>query len=83
MTPFKQVSDDRYDEMLGVLPPAVWLAKGFLVGEAWTHKRCSITGQAGTPAFAPFLDYRGKYYEGPEPMTIAEFRALNPEEVTT
>jgi hypothetical protein len=80
-TKFKEVSAERYDEMLGVLPPAMWLGKGFLVGEAWTHKRCTVTGRDNTPAFAPFLEYRGKFYEGPEPMTGAEFRALNPEEV--
>jgi hypothetical protein len=30
-TAFKEVDEARYDEMLGVLPPALWTAKGFLV----------------------------------------------------
>ena len=29
---FKEVDEFRYDEMLGVLPPALWIGKGFLVG---------------------------------------------------
>jgi hypothetical protein len=31
--PWKEVSEARYDEMLGILPPAMWVGKGFLVGE--------------------------------------------------
>ncbi len=73
---WKRVSEDRWDEMLGVLPPAYWDGKGFLVGEAWTHK-------GGVPAFAPFIERSGEFYEGTAPMTIAEFRALNPGDIVS
>jgi len=39
----KECTEERYNEMLGVLPPALWLAKGFLVGEPHDHRRCKIT----------------------------------------
>jgi hypothetical protein len=39
----KECSEERYDEMLGVLPPALWLSKGFLVGEPFDHRKCKVT----------------------------------------
>ncbi len=53
VTPFtwREVSEDRYMEMLEVLWPAAWEPeRGFLVGEAWDHKRCSVTGAVGSVA---------------------------------
>jgi len=45
MTTFKEVDEARYDEMLGVLLPAFWIDRGFLVGEPFNHRRCKATGQ--------------------------------------
>jgi hypothetical protein len=75
---WKEVSEERYTEMLEILPPLCWTDKGFLVGEPWRHKKCSVTGWDNLPAFAPFLKFRGKYYEGDEPLTIHEFRDVEP-----
>ena len=36
----KEIDSARYDQMLGALPPKLWLAFGFLVGEASDHRRC-------------------------------------------
>ena len=41
----KEVDEERYDGMLGMLPPALWLGKGFLVGEQQAqlgrpHRHC-------------------------------------------
>ena len=74
---FKEVDEARYNEMLGVLPPALWLDKGFLVGEPYDHRRCKETGGFAA-SFAAFIRYRGKYYESEEAMTAAEFRAFDP-----
>jgi len=74
---FKEVDEARYDEMLGVLPPALWIDKGFLVGEPFDHRRCKATGRL-TASFAAFIRHRGKYYESKEAMTAAEFRAFDP-----
>lgn len=69
---FIEVSEERYDEMLGVLPPVAWIDKGFLVGEPWRHN------EAGNPMFAPLMHVGGRYYEGTEPITVADWRKLNP-----
>lgn len=41
--PFREVTVERYDEMLGVLPPVGWVAKGFLMGEPASHRTCKVT----------------------------------------
>jgi hypothetical protein len=69
---WKLVSEARYWEMLGCLPPAVQTGAGFLVGEPWRHD------DGGRPMFAPFLEFGGKFYEGIDPMTIQQFRAITP-----
>ena len=74
---FKEVDEARYDEMLGVLPPALWIDKGFLVGEPYDHRRCKATGRLAA-SFTAFIRYRGKYYESEEAKTAAEFRAFDP-----
>ena len=76
-TTFKEVDDARYDEMLGVLPPALCIDKGFLVGEPFDHRRCKATGRLAA-SFTAFICYRGKYYESGEAMTAAEFKAFDP-----
>jgi hypothetical protein len=70
---FKECTEERYNEMLGVVPPvwSVFSSTGFLVGEPWRHN------DDGQPMFAPFLHYRGKFWEGDGPMTVAEFRAID------
>ncbi len=77
VTTFKEVGEARYDEMLGVLPPALWIDKGFLVGEPFDLRRCKATGHF-TASFSAFIHYRGKYYECEEAMTVAEFKAFDP-----
>lgn len=68
----REVSAERYDEMLGCLPPAIWLAKGFLVGEPYDHRICKITGTLRA-TYTPLFHHKGRYYEG-DPMTVPEFK---------
>jgi len=80
LTPFtwKEVVEERYMDMLEVLWPAAWEPeRGFLVGEAWDHKRCSVTGAPGTTAFAAFMRRNGKFYECLQPMTRLEWKAFD------
>jgi len=70
-----KTTEERFDEMLGVLPPAMWLAHGFLVGEPWDHDR------QGRPRFAAFVQVDGVYYESAGPMTGPEFRAFQASDV--
>jgi hypothetical protein len=65
---WKEVSEARYDEALGVLSPAIWLGKGFLMGEPHDHRPCTVTNKIG-PTYAAFIQALGRYYEG-DPMTI-------------
>ena len=81
---FKAVTEDRYDEMLGAVPPAAHNQIGFLVGEAWTGKACEATdcqqkcrNRYDCDAFRAFVERAGSFYECLSPMTIGEFRALD------
>jgi len=65
---------ERFDEMLNVLPPAVMVRGGFLVGEAFDHDAGS-----GRPRYQGFrvrrdADGNETYTQGSRPMTVAEFR---------
>lgn len=74
---WKLVTEDRYDEMLGVVPPLDWVSKGFLVGEQWCDKECSVIALP-SPAYTAFVSYMGRFYENDEPMTRREWRAFDP-----
>ena len=75
---WKEVDEERYWEMLEILPPIDWeMSRGFMVGEAWDHKRCSVTGAIDATAFGAFARKDGKYYECLQPMTRAEWRAFD------
>ncbi len=66
------VTEDRYLEMLGVLPPAAMKAGAFLVGEPYDHH-----ARSGQPRFACFRKTAdGTHEEYSRPMTHAEFVAL-------
>lgn len=80
MNTWVEVTEHRYDEMLGILPPAEMTGNGFLVGEASDHRLCKITGRL-MPRYAAFIERKGRYFEGHEPMTLSEFRAIEPAEV--
>ena len=53
---FKECTEERWDEMLGVLPPALWIAKGFLVGEPFDHRTCKITAVVRA-TYAAFINH--------------------------
>ena len=67
---FTPTTEDRYNEMLEVLPPAVWTGLGFLVGEPQDHNA------EGQPRFACFVKLGDKFFEASRTVTVAEFRAV-------
>jgi hypothetical protein len=71
----KECTEKRYDYMLGIVPPHLWIGKGFLVGEAVDHRKCKITGKI-SPTYVAFFNAFGKFYES-DPMTVKEFEAFN------
>jgi hypothetical protein len=72
---WKLITEERYDEMLGVLPPALQTGLGFLVGEPYDHDA------QGRPRFTGFVCLGEHFFESDSPMTCIEFRAVNPMDV--
>jgi hypothetical protein len=66
------VTEATYDEMLGAVPPAIQYSNGFLVGEAFDHRTCAVTGRFGA-IFAAYVQENGKFYSLGN-LTIAEFK---------
>ncbi len=52
-----EVSEEKYFEMLGVVPPERMAYGGFLVGEAWDHNN------KGEPRYQLFIEEGGKFYD--------------------
>lgn len=75
MTYWRKCTAERYDEMLGVLPPYCMTGFGFLVGEPSSHRVCKVSGDV-RPDYAAFVRINGQHYEGPN-MTAPEWRTLN------
>lgn len=71
----KECTEKRCDFMLGIVPPHLWIGKGFLVGEPIDHRKCKITGKTA-PTYAAFFHAFGRYFEG-DAMTSAEFVNFN------
>ncbi len=65
---WEEISEERYQDMLEVLPPAAMKSGAFLVGEAQDHH--AGTGQ---PRFSCFKSDAGKFYALSKPITHAEF----------
>lgn len=79
MISWKEVSEERFDEMLGILPPALRTGYGFLVGEPYDFRTCGVTG-AGAQTFTAFVSsgLPERFFEADQPLTKAEFKALDP-----
>ena len=63
------IPESKYMAALKSLPPATQTAQGFLFGEAESQF-------AGKPTYVAYLNLGGNFYQGSEPMTVREFRAL-------
>ena len=75
-----EVTADRYEEMLNVLPPVEWNKLGFLVGEANSHRKCTVTGYFRAD-YSAFVALHGKHYACEESLTIPEWRAITPQSI--
>jgi hypothetical protein len=64
---WKPTTETRYEEMMGVLPPAAYADNGFLVGEPDDYRN-------GLPTFAAFKVQDGHYYEADHALTFPEFK---------
>lgn len=66
---WEETTEEKFHEMLEVLPPAAWENGGFLVGEPWDHHALT-----GAPRYAGYRELDGKYYAASRPLTRAEFK---------
>jgi len=60
---------EAFDYGLNVLPPAIWIGGGFMIGEPYDHDAGN-----GQPRFQAFRQLGDKYEKANRPMTRAEFR---------
>lgn len=68
-------TEERYDEMLGCLPPIAFDGRNFLVGEPMTHRVCTITGNLA-PTYDGFCFDGENFFVTDCDVTRAEFRTL-------
>lgn len=80
MTTWKQTTEERYWDMLGCVPPIAQKGFGFLVGEAYDHGKCKLTGRIA-PRYAAFVDVNGQFFESIEPLTVWEWQAVEPSKI--
>ena len=64
-----ETTEERYYEMLSVLPPACMRGGGFLVGEPYDHDAGN-----GQPRYDAFRSRGGRFEASSRPLTVAEFR---------
>lgn len=79
---WKPISESRYWEMLGMLPPAAQTGFGFLLGEPYSYRECSVT-RRGAQTFHAFAELNGAFYEASYPLTCAEFRATRRDDIAS
>jgi uncharacterized protein (DUF736 family) len=76
---WKRVSEARYDRLLEWCSPEAWTDHGFLGGDPWNHRVCAVTGEVDEDGtFAAFLKIGDQHYECTDPLTKAEFLAVDP-----
>jgi hypothetical protein len=63
-----EVTPEKYEYMLGVLPPREMVGNAFLVGEPTDHN-----GELGCPRYALYFEDNGRFYYGGL-TTAKEFR---------
>jgi len=71
----QQITEERYEKMLGAVPPLWHCSKGFLLGEA------ADSAPDGQPTFRFYTFWHfhdgWRYFEGVKPITLGEWRALD------
>lgn len=75
MEHFHQVTEERYYDMLGAVPPRLMTHNSFLVGEAYDTRLCSIA-KLHCFTYQAFLEREGMYFEANVPMTVTEFKDM-------
>lgn len=75
---WQEVSQERYDEMLNVLPPIRWQGSAFLVGEPVDHDP-----ETGRATYDGFIKIDGHCFATKRAVTEARFRGMISEAFNT
>jgi len=77
---WNEETEEQFDYGLGVLPPLAWNSLGFLVGEPYDFRNCTISGE-GRQTFTAHAKVSGKHYVASMPLTVAEWKAMTPQDI--
>lgn len=66
---WEPTTEDKFNEMLDVLPPAYYSGRGFLVGEPYDHHATT-----GRPRYQAYKFDGESYWASNRPLTILEFK---------
>lgn len=67
---WEEITQERYDELLGALPPIGQRANGFLVGEPTDHHAVS-----SAPRYDACIMKNEKFYTSSRPLTVREWNS--------
>ena len=70
---WQPTTEERYWEMLEILPPAAQTGYGFLVGEPADHRRCEVKGVT-LPRYDAFIETEAGFFTADRPLTFFEFK---------
>jgi hypothetical protein len=70
---WRQITKKKYWYALEILPPAYQAGPGFLFGEAYDHRKCTVTGKT-LPRYHAFKEIGGRYFISRRPLTLPEFK---------
>ena len=68
---WERSTEQRYHEMLNVLPPREWKGRSFLVGEAYDHE-----GPRYTARYRMFRQEGELFLMSSRPVAVSEFEVL-------
>jgi len=68
---WEETTEEYYDEMLCVVPPARIIGQNFLTGEPFDHD--ALTGE---PRCQALRVVDGRFYRSSRPMTLSEFEEV-------
>lgn len=66
---WREITEEKYHEMLEVLPPIEWTTRGFMVSEPCDHH--ALTGK---PRYGAYVTIGHRFFTASRPLTREEFR---------
>jgi hypothetical protein len=74
---FVEITAEKYDDMLNILPPILWAGGAFMVSEPNDHRKCRAKPDEWMyPTYHGYWQLDGKHYAADTDLTVAEFKAI-------